>query len=98
LVAGRGHARDAPEDQEAEHVQLGDGQPEAVDQDEGQYGGKDKHKVWIYNNINMLNVGEMTRMVELGEGMGRGQHGHAARHMINQAWSSSASLCCARRT
>lgn len=29
------------------------------------YGGKDKHKVCIYNNINMLNVHEMTMMVNL---------------------------------
>lgn len=29
------------------------------------YGGKYKHKVCIYNNINMLNVHEMTKMVEL---------------------------------
>lgn len=35
-----------------------------------EYGGKAKHKVWIYNNINMLNVGEMTRMVELAKEWG----------------------------
>ena len=35
-----------------------------------EYGGADKHKVCIYNNINMLNVGEMTRMVELAKEWG----------------------------
>jgi hypothetical protein len=29
------------------------------------YGGKEKHKVVIYNNINLLNVHEMTQMVEM---------------------------------
>jgi hypothetical protein len=35
-----------------------------------EYGGKQKHKVCIYNNINMLNVQEMTRMVELAHEWG----------------------------
>jgi hypothetical protein len=34
------------------------------------YGGAKKHKVCIYNNINMLNIHEMTRMVELGKEWG----------------------------
>ena len=34
------------------------------------YGGRDKHKVCIYNNINLLNVHEMTAMVEMAHGIG----------------------------
>lgn len=30
-----------------------------------EYGGKNNHEVWIYNNINLLNVHEMTQMVEV---------------------------------
>lgn len=35
-----------------------------------QHGGKAKHKVCIYNNINMLNVHEMKKMVELAKEWG----------------------------
>lgn len=35
-----------------------------------EYGGAAKHKVCVYNNINMLNVHEMTRMVELAKEWG----------------------------
>lgn len=35
-----------------------------------EYGGKSKHKVCIYNNINMINVHEMTRMVEVAHETG----------------------------
>jgi hypothetical protein len=35
-----------------------------------EYGGPSKHKVCIYNNINMLNIHEMTRMVELAKEWG----------------------------
>ena len=34
------------------------------------HGGKDKHQVCIYNNINMINVHEMTKMVELAHEWG----------------------------
>ncbi len=35
-----------------------------------EYGGKEKHKTCIYNNINMLNVHEMTAMVEVAYSIG----------------------------
>jgi MoaA/NifB/PqqE/SkfB family radical SAM enzyme len=35
-----------------------------------EYGGKKKHKVCVYNNINMFNVHEMTKMVELSHNIG----------------------------
>jgi hypothetical protein len=35
-----------------------------------EFGGKTKHKVCIYNNINMLNVDEMTAMVEMAHRIG----------------------------
>lgn len=35
-----------------------------------EYGGKSKHKVCIYNNINMINVHEMTAMVEVAHQIG----------------------------
>ena len=35
-----------------------------------QYGGKEKHKVCIYNNINMINVHEMTAMVNMAYDIG----------------------------
>jgi hypothetical protein len=35
-----------------------------------EYGGKKKHKVCVYNNINMFNVHEMTKMVELSHDIG----------------------------
>lgn len=34
------------------------------------FGGRDNHKVCIYNNINMINVHEMKQMVELGHSLG----------------------------
>lgn len=35
-----------------------------------EYGGKQKHKVCIYNNINLINVHEMTSMVEIAHKIG----------------------------